>query len=226
MIRLLSKVAWAWLAGSGIFLCASPPPGPNASPVPAIASSSSAGEEVADTINRELRRRGTAEAGLISTRDLAFPETLPVRARNSLEVSSLSWDVLLRAWQFRLRCRDRAACLPFLVTARLPAARFAKAGQEFDTAGKLFPAMDRASPATRPLRHPATSKLVKPGQPAKVVVEGDGLRITVQVVCLEGGSEGQWIRVRHRDSHGIFRARVVAAGLLESAIPAPEEVLP
>jgi len=223
MTRLISKLPLAWIAMSGVFLWASGHPQPELSNPLRAATSAVSATEVAATINRELRRRGSAEAELVSARDLEFPGTVSVPGGNSLEVSSISWDVMLRAWQFRLGCQNPASCLPFLVTAHLPASRFPEIRDKGRPPGTVLGPVE---PATSVLRIPSThaTMLVKAGQPARVVVERAGMRITVQVICLERGSQGQLIRVRHRDSRGVFAARVVAAGLLESATP--EEVLP
>jgi flagella basal body P-ring formation protein FlgA len=57
--------------------------------------------------------------------------------------------------------------------------------------------------------------VVEAGQNAQVVVARPSLQITAQVVCLERGLKGQWIRVRMREGRArVFRAEVVSAGLL------------
>ena len=208
---------------SAVFLCASSRPQLELSNPLRAATSAVSATELAATINRELRRRGSSEAELVSAHDLEFSGTVSVPPGNPLEVSSISWDVMLRAWQFRLGCQNPASCLPFLVTAHLPASRFPEIRDKGRHPGKLLGPVEPATSALR-IAAPRATMLVKAGQPARVIVERAGMRITVQVICLERGSQGQLIRVRHRDSRGVFAARVVAAGLLESATS--EEVLP
>ena len=56
---------------------------------------------------------------------------------------------------------------------------------------------------------------VEAGQNARVSWSEAGLAMTAEVVCLERGVEGQWIRVRAREGRGrVFRARVAGMGRL------------
>ncbi len=57
--------------------------------------------------------------------------------------------------------------------------------------------------------------LVRRGESAKLVVLGNGIRITTDVICRQDGIPGQIISVRYADSHQLLRARVLQNGELE-----------
>jgi Chaperone for flagella basal body P-ring formation len=56
--------------------------------------------------------------------------------------------------------------------------------------------------------------LVKSGQPALLTWEHGGIRVLLQVICLDSGGEGQSVRARTKNSGRILRAEVVGKGSL------------
>ena len=58
--------------------------------------------------------------------------------------------------------------------------------------------------------------LAKPGQPATVLVQGDGFRIFTTAVPLQRGRKGQRIRVRDLATRRVFMAEVLDRGYLRA----------
>jgi hypothetical protein len=72
----------------------------------------------------------------------------------------------------------------------------------------------RASQAKSP---PASvPPLVRPGQPAMLVWDGDGIRVVVPVTCLDRGAPGESVRARITPSGTVVRAVVIEAGVLRA----------
>jgi hypothetical protein len=59
-------------------------------------------------------------------------------------------------------------------------------------------------------------RLVERGELATLILKGDGIRMSVEVICLDRGFEGQEIRARSKKGLRVFRARVVGPGILEA----------
>ena len=95
-----------------------------------------------------------------------------------------------RGWlQARLRCRNPDVCLPFfaVATPSLP--------PDFAVA-RLSPAgISKAAPVLRA------------GQQATLVLEREGMRITMPATILEPGARGQQVAVRTA-AHSVVRARI------------------
>jgi hypothetical protein len=70
---------------------------------------------------------------------------------------------------------------------------------------------------TPPVAPPAII-LVSKGNPAKLVVETQTLRMTTLVTPLESGAKGQVIRVKNLDTQRVFKAEVVGKDLLQAEL--------
>jgi hypothetical protein len=164
--------------------------------------------------------RETAGAAL-APGDLNLSGAVPLNAEAGLELSSASWDAVLKLWIFHLRCRDVRRCIPFVVTTRLDGSRKFKQWDSASRGGVL--AAERELPS-----HSPAKTLLEAGQSAKVVLSDPTLRIRAEVVCLERGRPGQWIRVRGKTPRArVFRALVLDTGLLSTeTVPAQERGLP
>jgi hypothetical protein len=111
----------------------------------------------------------------------------------------------------QLHCRDSRACLPFFVL--------------IDRHG-----LAEATPASTEINHeqaevaanhpefdtPVEAFLVRSGDPAKMQFAQKGLSITMPVICLQSGRQGQTIRVASADHKRFFKAEIVASGLLKA----------
>ena len=103
----------------------------------------------------------------------------------------------------KLRCRNNHECLPFYVLVH------GLAG------GKLVSPEARTVPA---VVTSAPRNLIRGGDHAVLVLESHDSRMSLPVICLQGGAQGQTIRVTSPDRRRIFAAEIVATGLLRGRL--------
>lgn len=106
----------------------------------------------------------------------------------------------------RMRCESAADCIPFFVLVHgdiKPGAEVVKAS----------PRVARKSTVIR-----RAENLVHSGTHARLFLESDTMSITLQVICLEAGSEGQIIRVASMDRKIKYSAEIVSADTLKARL--------
>ena len=103
----------------------------------------------------------------------------------------------------RLVCHDRSECLPFYVAVQVDGSVFR---EEWAKTVPLEPPAKREPP------------IIRAGAEATLVLRGEGLQITIPVICLENGEIGRSIRVTTRDRKQIYKAEIVSAILLRGRI--------
>jgi hypothetical protein len=148
-----------------------------------------------------------ASAGVPATASrVRFLSPVTATAENcGLEVVRVSkWTG--NSMKVELRCHDHRACLPFYVLLG-----------STETADARGPKTTSGQPGVL-VPIPATQTLMRDGDPATLVFEGQALRITMPVICLESGARGQKIRVVSTDHKRFFKAEIVRAGLLKAAL--------
>ena len=150
---------------------------------------------------------------------LQWPQDLAAsRAEPELEVTMAYPEN--GGWALRLRCVLPGTCAPFLVrapriaglgrlTTLVPQERGGDAGGEAGPPVGKRTGLRRAKAAN-------SKALVFAGRPARLVLERDGMRISIPVTCLDRGALAQAVRARDRESGRIFQARVAGPGLLEA----------
>jgi len=106
----------------------------------------------------------------------------------------------------KLRCRDARDCLPFFATMSWDS------NAELENAGEKWKRI-RPESASR-ASGPEAPLLVRTGDTAILVLEGEHVRIQLPVICLSSGTAGKMVRVTTTDRKQIYRAEVVGAGLL------------
>ena len=178
-------------------------------------------------ISNALRLRGFEEGELPSARDLDYSGAVPTAQGELLEVTSITWDAVLQSLQFRLRCKESGNCLPFLVRVHGSESTVSPIVLSRIRREQAVPEPERSSLATNSGNQRsrggaaraaiARISLVERGQPATLILKGDGVRVSARVICLERGSEGQEIRARSKEGRRLFHARVIGAGVLEAA---------
>ena len=164
-------------------------------------------EQIYQFLLRDLGSKADSLTRRFEAKDLEIGGEFP-KTDEPLELVSVRWDRLLARWEFRLRCRDVGKCVPFMATAK-------RAGMSpgIDGDSAVGSADQEGQRITR--RDVHGSVLIRAGQRATVTRKDGSLQIRVEVVCLERGGLGQWIRVRMNDGHArVFRARVTGEGLL------------
>ena len=112
----------------------------------------------------------------------------------------------------QLRCHDPRACLPLYVLINRhgsteSALQAAQNNHEQVEVAANHPEFD--APVEAPVMHS--------GDPAKMQFAQKGLSISMPVICLQNGRQGQTIRVASADHKRFFKAEIVAPGLLKAA---------
>jgi hypothetical protein len=103
----------------------------------------------------------------------------------------------------RLQCERTDVCLPFYVLVHWP------------EAGKAKEALSGTASHARILLEPL---MVRNGKDATLIFEGQNMRMTMPVRCLQNGVRGQHIRVITKDRKKVFLARVTGPGTLTSTV--------
>jgi hypothetical protein len=153
------------------------------------------------------QKRGLPDAARLEwLRPLAATEEHP-----TLEVTGMDWDNRQQSVQVRLRCSTRSSCGNFLVHVVLPA----PLGDEWHN--RLGSRMGLNSPQSGPATA-SGAVLAEKGKPATLVLDDGSMRISVRVICLQGGVLNQQIRVFDSRSRHVFHAEVVGAGLLHATL--------
>jgi hypothetical protein len=151
---------------------------------------------IAQTILSFLRTRNWKESDLPDVDALRWSGGVTTREEDpTLEVTRAVWDDRRQALAVRLRCLDRSLCASFLVDA--PAKRLDSDGEKSLTSQASFTKRLRVATESRSHIAPGPS-LTQAGRHVSLILEGEALRISLPVVCLERGALGQQIRVRVR----------------------------
>jgi len=108
----------------------------------------------------------------------------------------------------RIECESSDQCLPFYVSLNMAPDAAAQAAAA--VAQTYLPKASAASSA----KH----FVVRSGNPATLLLDGERVHIRLSVICLESGALGQTIRVTDRDRKTVFRAQVVDDGLLKGRL--------
>lgn len=100
----------------------------------------------------------------------------------------------------RLQCEQPNTCLPFFVLLHW--------GQPGRQSGRT----------TQPTLQPENI-LVRSGKAIILVIEGDFLRMTLPVMCLQNGGLGQLVRVLNKETKRTYMAKVTGLGVVTSVLP-------
>jgi len=103
----------------------------------------------------------------------------------------------------RLQCERTDVCLPFYVLIHWP------------NLDKAKPVLSGTSAQPRIVLEPL---MVRNGKDATLIFEGQNMRMTMPVRCLQNGVRGQHIRVISKDRKKVFLVRVTGPGTLTSAV--------
>jgi hypothetical protein len=112
----------------------------------------------------------------------------------------------------RIQCVDGSRCVPFYILLRF------KSADQVDQAVAAW--LDNGPLAA----HLYVSRdrgewLVRAGSAATLVLEGQDLRISSPVICLENGRRGQRVRVMSPDHRRVGAAEVIEHGLVKGVHP-------
>jgi len=110
----------------------------------------------------------------------------------------------------KLRCHNSQECLPFYVLVE----RVGAVSLPVPAPVKELPRRDGRPAAAGT----ASLSMVRGGDRATLVLESSDLRISLPVICLESGEQGQKIRVSSRDHKQFYEGEIVAAGFLKGRL--------
>lgn len=142
---------------------------------------------------------------------LQWSGSITARTENSaLVVRSVVSDSAKHQLEFRVREVPDEACHDFLVYLQNPPESLAQA---IAKSGGNHPATKTPGAIKNPDAGPI---LIEPGRRVRLLMQGDGIQISLSVICLERGRAGQKIRVRAAGRTLVFQAEVVNRDLLRS----------
>jgi len=142
---------------------------------------------------------------------LQWSGSITARTENSaLVVRSVVSDSAKHQLEFRVREGPDEACHDFLVYLQNPPESLAQA---IAKSGGNHPATKTPGAIKNPDAGPI---LIEPGRRVRLLMQGDGIQISLSVICLERGRAGQKIRVRAAGGTLVFQAEVVNRDLLRS----------
>ena len=162
-------------------------------------------------ISREHVASAMAEAGWkVSPEQVKLLSQISFAARDT-------WLQVVRVthWQenklkVELRCHDPRACLPFYVLIN-QVGTADKPGQTQSTDAEAHSGERHREPQIT-----VEKPLMRSGDPATLTFRDKGLSITMPVICLQSGSQGQMIRVASADHKRFYKAEIVGPGLLKA----------
>jgi len=144
-------------------------------------------------------------AGVRVTPDQLQPLSLMTATQSNPRLTAAKIESLdANTTKVRMQCERTDVCLPFYVLIHWPEADQAK------QALKDGPIRSRHL-LLEPL-------MVRNGKDATLIFEGQNMRMTMPVLCLQNGVRGQHIRVISKDRKKIFLGRVTGPGTLISAV--------
>ena len=145
-----------------------------------------------------------------------------------LEVKTVSMTTPYRA-QLKLVCRNPGQCLPFYVAVSwpedapqptIPPDLLQQARTSNVVPGRLQSVSSEDRLASEVVRTEVTKSEValKPGTPATLVMDDERIHIRVKVVCLQGGTAGEKVRVSTLDHKQAYVGEVVTPTLLKGSL--------
>ena len=169
------------------------------------------GGEIRRLVHAAIETSGFDQPATSPTDDSWCASVPPLPQGVSLEVVNAHWDVVLRSYEFRLRCQSPSICLPFLV-------RWPAGGHHGLREIKFRPGIETSKIGGATALNTRGIPLVKPGQIVTLVWAEGWLHLSRKVVCLDLGRAGQQVRTRGLHGGRIVRARVASAGLVEAEL--------
>ena len=166
-----------------------------------LVASARAADNSRTAISRERILNVLDSSGIHITPDQMEQLSSVTAAEPQPRLKVVSVDVLDGEFdKVRLRCEQASSCLPFFVLLHWgqPGRQNARTMQ----------------PASRP-----ENMLVRSGKVAVLVIEGDFLRMTFPVMCLQNGSLGQLVRVLNKETKKTYLAHVTGLGVVTSVLP-------
>jgi hypothetical protein len=108
----------------------------------------------------------------------------------------------------KLRCEDNHECLPFYVLVHgVPVHGLDRVNLVVSKRGAEPLAAVSAPP-----------NLMRGGDHATLILESEDSRLSVPVICLQSGAQGQTIKVTSPDHRQVYEAQVVAVGMLKGTL--------
>jgi hypothetical protein len=178
-------------------------------------------QEIFQAIQNDLAQKGISGRRELQPGDLRIQSSLPeiepeLQKDIGLQVKRMGFDPIRRELVFELWASREPQYLPFEVTTQRDPRSLGLTSQPGWKWAEADVKSGTESPATgrTPTRSPAPV-LAKPGKPATLIMIGQNVRITLNVIPLQPGSRGQRILVRDPATARVITGEVVDEGLLQ-----------
>ena len=161
-------------------------------------------------IRQQVNRFVPENVGLTDFPDSALDWPRHIATSSShptLRVRSAHWDTFQQRLLLLMRCAPASACAEFLVSLRPPKSLIGNGQRQPGGLAISSTSQEVAATSNAPI-------LIPSGHKAWLVLQSNGMQISLQVISLENGREGETIRVRESGSSRIFRVQVVNCDLL------------
>lgn len=113
----------------------------------------------------------------------------------------------------RLECESKEDCLPFIASVHVGEGEATQLAAVSSRMSLLKEPFSSSVSGSRP-----ESIVIRSGSSATLLLDGGHVHIRIPVTCLENGSTGQTIRATDKDRRRVYKAQVVANGVLQGRL--------
>lgn len=155
-----------------------------------------------DDVAGGMRDRGV----IVRPKQVSLLSNIPARSEHpALELVKIE-PLSPTSSRVLMRCIDRGSCIPFYVVV----SGLVSTDQGIEVSPK-----DRVASAQKTASGPI---VMKRGSKATLQIVAPQMLITIQVVCLQNGRQGEKIKVTSTDQKNTYSAEIVSPGLLRSGL--------
>jgi len=175
---------------------------------PALAASehySIGAEQIAATVARMGVRIAPSQVTLLTDVVASTPHP-------ALQVQFLQRSGADR-FMVRMECESKEDCLPFIASVHVDQGEATQLAAVSSRLSVLKEPFSSSASGSRP-----ESIVMRSGSPATLRLDGERVHIRIPVICLENGSTGQTIRATDKDRRRVYKAQVVADGVLQGRL--------
>lgn len=109
----------------------------------------------------------------------------------------------------RIACASSRECLPFFASFHF---------DKTASSSEILATLNSSSTPEQPIKSEGTTVL-RPGDHAVLLMEGDHMRISLPVVTIDSGKVGSEIRVSSLDHKHLYQGRVLSAEIIKGRLP-------
>jgi len=113
----------------------------------------------------------------------------------------------------RLECESKEDCLPFIASVHVDQGEATQLAAVSSRLSLLKEPFSSSVSGSRP-----ETIVIRSGSSATLRLDGEHVHIRIPVICLENGSTGQTIRSTDKDHRQVYKAQVIADGVLQGKL--------